>query len=185
MKGAKFLAPALLLLGMLFAPRSVFAIDTPDFPACANPQGTKIVDVGFGTHGIVGDQNTYTGADKVWLQDNGNLMQCFCSVTANGIQTNWWRVSSLTESELSILKADGWIYVPSGAPWGLSDSEYMAKNNGFSCVGSYGGGNSGSSNSLVGQVLGLAFTGNIAYVYAFLGAGMFLITLGFVLTKSK
>jgi len=62
----------------------------------------------------------------------------------------------------------------------------MARNGNFSCEGSYGdGGNSGNSNTLVGQVLGLAFTGNIALIYGFLGAGLFLLTLGFVLIKSK
>lgn len=185
-KGAKF-APALILLFLSLAvPKNILAIDIPNFPACANPSGTKIIDVGYGVHGIVGDQNTYTGADKVWLQEGGNLIQCFCSVSGNGIQTNWWKTSSLTKDQLAILKNDGWIYVPSGKPWGLQDSEYMAKNNGFSCEGSYGdGGNGGNSNTLVGQVLGLAFTGNVAFIYAFLGTGLFLITLGFMLTKSK
>lgn len=183
-KGAKLLAPALLLIVSLLMPLSALAIDIPVFPACSNPSGTKIVDVGTGIHGIVGDQNTYKGSDKVYVLPEGNFMQCFCSENGNGIQTNWWRFASITEEQRNILRNLGWIYVPSGDPWGLGDSEYFAQNAGFSCGAGAGGGSS-SGSSIAGQVLGLAFTGDISYVYAFVGTGMLLATLGFILSRNK
>lgn len=185
MFGAKKLAPALLLFSLLFMPKNIHAqVNSPSFPACVNPQGTKIVDIGTGTHGIPGDQNTYSGSDKVYALGNDNYMQCFCSVDGNGIQTNWWEASALSGDQISILKTEGWIEVPTGAAWGLKDSPYLAKNAGFSCGGTGGGGNVQGAG-VIGQVLGLAFTGNMGYIYAFSGMGLLLLTLGYFITRRK
>lgn len=176
----KKIASILAVLTILFVgqfsllPKKAKALVIPNFPACVNPQGTKIVDV-RGTHGVPGDATTYTGVDKVYLVDGKNqVTQCLCLDDGRGIQTNWWKVSSLDENEIKVLKSEGWIYIPNGSAWGLLDAPYIAQNAGFSCNGGNGGSSGSSSTSAgpIGQVLGLAFTGNILYVYAFLTFGI-------------
>lgn len=130
----KIVKVALLFLFLILSVVSpVLAVDTPNFPACVSAQGTVIANYPSGTHGIVGDSRTYTGSDKVFSISETTLVQCFCSQDGAGIQTNWWKISSLDEEQLSELKAQGWIYVPTGAVWGLDDTAYMAKNANYSC----------------------------------------------------
>ena len=81
----------------------------------------------------MGDGTQYTGSDIVYQLDSGNLAQCFCSTNGEGIQTNWWKDSSLTAEEHQILINSGWIYVPNGALWGLEETQYMTFNSNFSC----------------------------------------------------
>ncbi len=109
-------------------------VSTPTFPICTNPQGVIKVSYSEGVHGIPGDSKTYTGEDTVYTLTNDTLTQCFCSDDdEKGIQTNWWRASSLSSEEIDYLRNLGWVYIPNGANWGLSESPYMAKNTIYSC----------------------------------------------------
>ncbi len=203
----RFIAIASISI-MVFATSWVtpaFAVESPSFPACANPQGTLQVSYPSGNHGIVGDSQSFNGADSVYDLPEGNHMQCFCSVDGSGIQTNWWKVSSLTEEQIQILKNQGWFYVPNGALWGLSADPYLAINGNYTCGGGGsgggnngggGGGTGGSSSSggtgggqtlaastAIGQVLGLASTGDSIIVYTFTIFGMISLLLGLILRK--
>ena len=177
----------LLAFQLALIPGIAFAVNDPVFPACANPQGTLIASYNNGVHGIPGDTGTYNGSDKVYSVTGDTLIQCFCAVNGNGIQTNWWKVSSLSQDQIDVLKSEGWTFVPNGIAWGLEDSAYMIKNAGYSCGGTGNGGSnsnsSSDSNSSTGQVLGLAFTGNIIFVFAFLGFGISSLLLGLYLSR--
>lgn len=136
-----------LIYGLFWAtPAS--AISTPTFPSCLSGQiGSVVAHYDSGTHGIVGDTNVYTGRDTVYSVTDTTLVQCFCSPTGSGIQTNWWKVGSLDQEQIQALVADGWIYVPSGLAWGLSDSAYFAKNLNYSCSGGSSSGGTGGGGS--------------------------------------
>ena len=168
-----------------------FAVTVPTFPSCAAPQGEVKVSYSEGTHGIVGSGQTYTGSDTVYRLSDSALTQCFCDKNGNGIQTNWWKVDLLSESELDILRNDGWYYIPNGSIWGLTPSPYVAKNYTYTCLpGSNGSvSNSNSINHELstgtgggdGDILGLAATGNMLSLILSLGLGLILLFLG--LTK--
>lgn len=164
------------------------AYQIPNFPACSNPQGNLIVSYDSGTHGVVGGL-AYSGSDKVYKISDDNLIQCLCTIDGQGIQTNWWKASSLDESEIEELKRSGWIYIPNGSVWGLDQGAYIAKNISYSCLSDNGtgGGDSSSSNtsSSVGQVLGLAFTGNIRLIYAILILGLISLAYGQILHRAR
>lgn len=166
---------------------NVLAVESPNFPACSNPQGTLISSYDSGTHGVVGG-TSYSGSDKVYKIDNENVTQCLCTTDGKGIQTNWWKASSLTEEQVNILKSESWTYVPNGTVWGLDDSAYLTKNTDYSCTSDNGTGggstNSGSSSS-IGQVLGLAFTGNIRLIYAIFALGLLSLTYGQILHRIR
>ncbi len=138
-----------LLLGLLLPLTSlaVSELVVPNFPACTSPTGSLKISYDSGIHGIVGDTNTYVGSDQVYIVNDSQLSQCFCSSAGNGIQTDWWKVSSLSQSQIATLEKLGWIFVPSGSAWGLDDSPYMAKNFPYSCLT---GGNGGGSNGGTG-----------------------------------
>jgi hypothetical protein len=133
-KLALFVLP--LIAGFFLAAPSVKAIDIPDFPSCTSPTGSVRVSYASGVHGIPGDRGEYIGSDVVYTVSNSQLVQCFCAVTNAGIQTNWWKLSSLGVEQISYLRNLGWIYIPSGAAWGLEDTPYMAQNTTFNCAGS-------------------------------------------------
>ena len=122
------------------------AVDMPSFPTCSNPQGTITISYNDGTHGIVGSTMQYSGSDTVYQLDANSLQQCFCSTDGSGIQTNWWKISSLDQEQLQILKNAGWIYVPNGALWGLQETPYMALNSSFSCLGNNSNNNSNNNS---------------------------------------
>lgn len=133
---------------------SVLAIEAPTFPSCLNPQGTLKVKYGSGVHGIVGDTREFRGSDAVYTVSNGRLFQCFCPDTGSeGIQTNWWKVASLSQTEINDFTRQGWILVEDGSLWGLDKDPYLAKNVKYICKGLGGIGG--------GEVLGLASTGSI------------------------
>jgi hypothetical protein len=173
-----------------------FAISTPTFPSCANPQGDVKVTYSDGTHGIVGSTATYTGRDSVYTLSDDTVTQCFCGADGSGIQTNWWKATSLTDDEINILKSEGWVYVPAGNLWGLSDAPYVAKNITYSCLsggsnnnnnGGNGGGSTSSSSTSSesldtgiggGDVLGLAATGDSVLVYGSFLLGIVLLIIG-------
>jgi hypothetical protein len=163
MKKAISLVISLILL--VVSVRLVIATETPSFPVCSNPQGELLAEYDSGIHAIVGSSTEYRGSDKVYKLDETRTMQCFCSPSGGGIQTNWWKVSSLSLNEIETLKNLGWIFVPNGADWGLDPSPYMAKNNDYSCgsgnTTAASGGGVLSSQTSAPAILGLASTGNM------------------------
>lgn len=195
------------LLTAIFAvakPASAVAVDS-SFTSCLVPVGNVVVDYPNGTHGIVGGTSK-DGHDTVYLQGNGNLMQCLCATDGTGTQTNWMSVGELSQDQIKIYENQGWIFVPDGAAWGLTDGSYLAKNISYSC----GGGSSTTQNSggdgqsdgksdgrsdgrsdgasivqaATGNASGLASTGNIMFVLSVLGAGIFMTILGVWLRKN-
>ena len=117
------------------------AVITPSFPSCLNPQGTTKVSYSSGSHGIVGTTAEYTGSDTVYTLSSETQVQCFCSEQGDGIQTNWWKINSLSQEEIDQFVKLGWTYIPSGANWGLDESSYLAINQNYSCGGGGDGGN--------------------------------------------
>lgn len=179
-----------LFLLLFLVPTIALAVEPiPNFPNCLNPQGQLKVLYESGIHGVVGDSNQYQGKDSVYEVTDVTTTQCLCTTTGDGIQTNWWKTGSLTESEINQLKADGWNYVPDGSLWGLQPASYMARNSRFNCNGDSNSSSSSSSSSggsvsstntdsgrggveststRLGQVLGLATTGNQILIFAYL-----------------
>ncbi len=140
-----FLALFLVLLSVAALVSPALAVDVPGFPVCPSSSGTLISSYDSGIHGIVGDMSEHSGSDQVFQINADQLQQCFCSIQGQGIQTNWWKVSELTEQQLQTLQNLGWYFVPNGALWGLQDSPYVAQNSSFSCGGSGGGGGGGGN----------------------------------------
>lgn len=192
-----------LIIALLFAyPIEVKAqISYPNFPSCLNPNGTVKVSYDSGSHGVPGTSNSYTGKDIVYTNTDGNYTQCLCTTNGDGIQTNWWKTGSITEEEISYLKANNWIYVPDGSLWGLEKASYMAKNTSYSCNGKSENSNGNSSSSTVsnnsstdgqvlgaattrfGEVLGLATTGTLPLIATYLAVGLFLLVISRLLKK--
>lgn len=122
-----------------FSAAPVLAKDIPDFPSCTSPSGTVKVSYDSGIHGIPGDSGEYIGSDIVYTVSDTTLVQCFCAVSGSGIQTNWWKDGSISESQTAQLLSVGWIYIPDGSAWGLDPVPYLAKNSNFNCGGGGGG----------------------------------------------
>lgn len=156
----------------VFVPSVFAAVNVPDFPSCVNPQGSVIASYSSGTHGVPGDSTTYSGSDSVYKINNETLTQCLCTDDGDGIQTNWWKVSSLISQEIENLKTQGWVFIPDGTAWGLDSAAYLAKNSKYSCRGIGGG-----------DVLGLATTGNIMVIYGLISTGFLSLTIGYLLKK--
>lgn len=191
---SKILLIAILYISTLFVSAGTsYALTTPSFPACANPQGTIKVTYDSGVHGVVGDSTNYSGKDTVYTLSNNTLMQCLCPTNGGGIQTNWIKASGYNQDEIQILKSQGWIYVADGSAWGLDPEAYLAQNSSFSCNGQGGGSSSSSSssnssNSVMGAsagVIGLANTGNTLFIAIVLLAGIFSSIFGIVLSRRK
>src|SRR3989344_834292 len=164
---------------------SANAVATPEFPACANPQGTVISSYNSGTHGVAGDTTSYSGSDTVYSNTENTNTQCLCQDNGAGIQTNWWKASGLTQEEINTLVSQGWIYIPDGAAWGLDSSPYLAKNSSYLCRASGGASATNTSSgttSSVNTILNLASTGNIQFILMVFSAGLFLIALGLTST---
>lgn len=165
---------------------AISSADAPNFPACSSPQGSLIVSYDSGVHGIVGNQGQFSGSDKVYQVSENSVVQCFCATNGEGIQTNFWKVSSLSQDEIDQLTKEGWNYIPSGSAWGLGDSAYFAKNSSYSCKGTGGGDgstNGSSSTGGSGQVLGLATTGNLNQIV--LGFSLGTIFLGMFIALKR
>lgn len=167
----------------------------PSFPVCSTPQGLIKADYDSGIHGVPGDSTTYNGSDTVYHLSESTLTQCLCTTNGKGIQTNWWRISSLSFDEIETLEKLGWVYVPNGSEWGLDEVAYLANSSDYDCgideddednddddddddknsngssnkrrIG--GAGQVLAATSYLGDVLGLASTGNsmelISYVF--------------------
>lgn len=198
-KSFQFLFINLFLVLSFLGPEKVYASNvSTDFPSCANPQGQVIASYNEGIHGIAGRTETFSGKDSVYLQSNGNALQCFCPVNGQGIQTNWLKASSLTDTDIAVYKSQGYIFIPNGSLWGLSNVPYLAKNIDYSCNGGANNTSSGSSNNSVGgsssssdnkSVLAVATgpfapTGNIKTILALIGAGFALVLIGFLSKKN-
>src|SRR3989344_1022305 len=182
MLNKNFLAQILFSLAVfltVFA-TSVSAVGIPPrFPSCSDPEGNLKVSYPSGTHGIPGKIEPYTGSDKVYSLSDGNLTQCFCPETgAGGIQTNWWKIPALTSGEIEDFKTQGWTFVPDGLAWGLDPVAYLAKNYDYTCRAIGGG-------ATVGDVLGLAATGNIGLIYSFLLIGLLSLMIGYLLRVKR
>ncbi len=181
---ASVLITFVLFLSVAFNAQAATA---PKFTSCVNPQGEIVAQYAYGTHGIAGKTASFEGSDAVYKLSGDALTQCFCSSNGTGIQTDWWKVSSLTSEEIDLLKSQGWIYIPIGALWGLSVDPYLTLNSEFVCKSGPNGGSGGSSNGSysgssssnggnggvlgaavggVGSVLGLASTGNTKLLYS-------------------
>lgn len=184
----KNLLLSVVLIALLFSVNTgnVLAVDIPNFPSCVNPQGTQKVSYDSGTHGVVGNSSNFTGKDSVYSLSDGTLLQCLCADNGQGVQTNWWKVSSLTADEIAILISQGWTKIPDGSAWGLESAPYLAKNINYSCSGSAGGTGGGEVlGASTGDVLGLATTGNILFILSVILAGLTFLGAGVFLNKIK
>ena len=179
----KFSAHILISLSLfltVFVTSVSGTVSAPSFPSCENPQGNLKVSYSSGTHGIPGKTELFEGSDSVYSQDSGNLVQCFCpTIGAGGLQTNWWRDPALTSNEIEDYKTRGWIFVADGLAWGLDPVAYLAKNSEYSCRAIGGG------NPTVGDILGLAATGNVKVIYGLLFIGMFSILMSYLLKGKR
>lgn len=176
----------LFFVALFIAVPKSLAVNIPSFPSCVNPQGEIKVSYESGTHGIPGDLATYSGKDTVYKLSDETLAQCFCAANGDGIQTNWWKVSSLSDPDIQTLKNQGWNYIPNGSLWGLESVPYLAKNSTFSCKGGVGGGEVlGASTTATKGVLGLASTGNALYIVSVISSGLLLLAAGSILSIKK
>lgn len=197
MKGLLTFLTFCIILSLSVKPS--FAVSTP-VSTCLNPQGTIIANHPSGIHGIVGTNSTYEGKDTVYKVSDSQALQCFCPATGLGIQTNWVKASQYSDSEIQILKNQGWVYVVTGAPWGLDDVAYVAQNVNFACSGSSNGTSSGSSNGSSNSVGGsshsamsvlnaattsFARTGTAPFLFQVIGAGFLSLLLGITLKKTR
>jgi len=171
-----FLSLVLLVYFLAFSYLEVKAQTPPSFPSCLNPQGTLKASYQDGTHGIVGSTITYTGSDQVYTLSDISLIQCFCADDGSAVQTNWWKIGSLTQEAIDNFKNLGWFFVPTGSVWGLDNEAYLAQNSDYSCLGE-------SLGTGGGDVLGLATTGNITLVYALASVGVLTLLLGILQRK--
>ncbi len=183
-----------IALCMGITPSTSFAAEIPNLTTCVAPVGTLKTNHTSGIHGIPGDSNTYSGSDSVYTVSENYSAQCFCPENGQGIQTDWVKADGFSQEEIKIYTNQGWIYIPNGSAWGLSDAPYLAKNSSYSCKSSGGGGSSSSSSSSVGgasstnnstggSVLGLATTGNSLFVLSVFAAGIASTLTGLALRK--
>jgi len=189
----------IIVITLFISAATSYAYTIPQFPSCTAPQGNIKVYYDTGVHGIPGKSETFKGSDTVYVVSDSTLMQCFCPENGNtGIQTNWWKISTLEEGMVKSLTDQGWIYIPDGSLWGLEAVNYFAKNSEYTCRASSGGGESNSSSSsqegIGGEasvpaaataVLGLATTGNSALMAGLVLVGIFLLIIGIILYKVK
>lgn len=134
----KYLIFIILFLAFLMSAAAVFASDPPLF-SCQNPVGDVSASYNTGTHGVPGDSTRYYGSDEVYKIDEIHTLQCLCIQNSEtGIQSNWWKVSSLPAEEREVFLRRGWELVPDGSRWGLDTAPYLVKNAEFSC-GGHGG----------------------------------------------
>lgn len=179
-----------------------YATASQNFPTCLAPQGRVVADFADGTHGIVG-LGSKDGHDTVYSLEGGNVLQCLCATDGRGIETDWMIVGNLTPDQIKIYENEGWIYVPDGSAWGLSEGPYLAKNTSYSCNTSTtnsGGQGQEPNNPTDGRTDGksdgvsivqastgtsLASTGNIFFVLSILTSGLIFSLLGFYLRKNS
>lgn len=109
--------------------------EIPTFGNCAallaNPGDHASYDEGI--HGVVGVGN-FSGADDVYSQGAGNFVQCFCSLSETGIQSDWLNAGDMSQDEIDAYIADGWFYEARGEDWNLDADPYLVRNTEFSCA---------------------------------------------------
>jgi len=107
----------------------------PNFGTCLNPQWSK-TQVNYNAnpeHGVIG-VGSFAGTDTIYAS-NGNVMQCLCTDSGAGYQTNWLKASDLSQYQIDDLKTQGWIYIPDGSEgWGFDKGPYLAKNISYTCT---------------------------------------------------
>jgi hypothetical protein len=133
MKIKTFLLSVISVTGFLLAATPAKAVDIPSFPSCYNPPASVKAGYAEGTHWIPGESSLRTGRDTVYNVNDTQLLQCFCAPDDSGIQTNWWKVSDLSEDQINELKSQGWIYIQNGSDFGLDAAPYMAQNSNINC----------------------------------------------------
>lgn len=168
-----------LVIVLIASATKADAVTSPSFPSCLSPQGTKKVEYLEGTHGVPGRYTENRGSDRVYSLTDSTLLQCLCRDDGSGVQTSWWKISSLTEDEINELRRLGWVYVPDGQLWGLDASAYMALNSDYSCNGQ-GGQILATSTS---NVLGLAATGDKLPIWYLTAVGLTAIVGGRALRR--
>lgn len=184
MAGKSLLSAILVAVAFLVSAPKAFAVVPPTFPVCSNPQGTLKTSYDSGTHGVPGNSSNFTGKDSVYTLSGDTLLQCLCADNGQGVQTNWWKVSSLTTDEIAVLISQGWTQVPDGSAWGLDSAPYLAKNINYSCS-SGGTGGPEVLGASTGDVLGLATTGNSLFILSVILAGVAFIGTGILLNRIK
>lgn len=174
-------------LSFLVSFNAAKAVNDPPLFTCGLPVGTTIANT-TGTHGIAGDFSTHTGNDIVYNVDGAHVLQCFCPDNSiDGVQSNWWKVDSLSESDKDFFVRRGWVLIPNGSLWGLDNSPYLVKNDSYSC-GDQGGvaGASASQSGSQGSVLGastFAGTGTEQAIVTFAVLSVLFGTAAFVIAK--
>lgn len=199
MKLSPYLIFPVILLALLFFPVPALATVDPQFPTCSNPGGSLQVSYPDGSHAIVGRNQNVIGSDQVYNLGDNLYLQCFCSASGEGIQTNWWDAAHLSQEELDRYQLLGWYFIGNGADWGLAPDPYLAKNIDYSCQSSNnnsennscssssssesssGTVESTSASSGIGSVMGLAFTGSYLPLAILLSASLSLLAGGFYL----
>lgn len=176
-----------LLLVLLASATKADAVTAPSFPSCLSPQGTKKVEYLEGTHGVPGRFVENRGSDRVYTLSDSTLLQCLCRDDGSGVQTSWWKISSLTEDEINELRRFGWVYVPDGQLWGLDASSYMTFNSDYTCTGSGGPASSSLDEQILAtstsNVLGLAATGDKLPIWYLTAVGLTAIAGGRMLRR--
>ncbi len=176
----------LISLFVLANPTVALAVTAPNFPSCLSPQGNEIVEYLSGSHGVPGRINDYQGSDRVYDMSPDTKLQCLCQEDGNGVQTNWWKVSSLTEDQIDVLKKDGWLLITDGSVWGLDTAPYLTKNSDYNCRAQGGqilesASSTSASNDSQGTVL--AATGDKLPIWYLVTVGIVAIVGGWYLTK--
>lgn len=185
----------LVVAAPLLATNVHAATSTPSYPVCANPQGEVVAKYNNGNHGIVG-QGEKSGSDVVYKLSGDTLTQCFCGSDGNGIQTNWWKVSGLSDEDIKNLVNSGWQMVFDGSAWGLDSGPYLAINGNYTCAGTSNGSSTNSSGGqstgdilqtgvVAASVLSLADTGNLQTIVLLGSLGALLVASGLVVRKLK
>ena len=180
-----------LLFALLLTITPVYAQEqqsaVPPQATCITPSGETIASYSNGTHGIVGDPNTFAGEDDVYSLGEAGALQCFCETSGNGVETIWWgSIGGFTQDQIESYTSSGWVYIPNGSLWGLEDKPYLAKNTRYLCSTASTGGevSSSATNQSSPQILGastLAATGGKGLLQALMFASAFLLIAGLLL----
>jgi hypothetical protein len=209
----KRILPVLAVLLFVTVSPAYAAVVTPSFPVCSAPAGNRIASFDSGIHGIVGSSATFSGSDRVYAVSDATFLQCFCSSSGEGIQSNWWNASALNEDQIKELQTSGWLYVPNGNVWGLQSGPFVVQNSSYSCLASPPGGIGGEGDHLsdhrsdnrsscpectqppaiggsvlgesAGEVLGLADTGDIVKILSIFAYASVFFTIGMILSRKK
>lgn len=176
-------------LFMALSATSASAYSVPDFGTCLNPQVSASQENTGSNHGVVGYTNqAFSGTDKIYSLADGNVMQCLCTNDGKGYQTNWLKATNISESDRKVLESKGWEYFADAGSWGLSGA-YLAKTNTYECVActptptTTPGPTATPTPTAKGEVLGLAPTGNITFIYGLIVAGATALIAGIILRR--